>query len=95
MGVTVHFEGQLFSEQAFRQLVELVSSRARSAGWRTELIASDEVTLLRVRDERDWVYIGPVKGIAVFMHDDCDPARFEFDKDLYVQEFTKTQFAGP
>jgi hypothetical protein len=95
MGVTIHFEGQLASEQAYRELVELASSVAKSEGWRTELIASDEVTLLRVRDEKDWYYTGPVKGIAVFLHDDCDPVRFEFDKDLYVQEFTKTQFAGP
>ena len=26
--------------------------------------------------------------------EDCDPVRLEFDSDLYVQEFTKTQFAG-
>jgi hypothetical protein len=95
MGVTIHFEGQLSSEQAYRELVELASSIAESEGWRTESIGSDEVTLLRVRDEKDWDYTGPVKGIAVFLHDDCDPVRFEFDKDLYVQEFTKTQFAGP
>jgi hypothetical protein len=95
MGVTIHFEGQLSSEQAYRELVESASSIAESEGWRTESIGSDEVTLLRVRDEKDWDYTGPVKGIAVFLHDDCDPVRFEFDKDLYVQEFTKTQFAGP
>jgi hypothetical protein len=52
------------------------------------------VTLLRVRDEKDWDYTGPVKGVAVHLHEDCDPVRFEFDRDLYVQEFTKTQFAG-
>jgi hypothetical protein len=95
MGVTIHFEGQLTSEQAYQELVELASSIAKSEGWGTELIGSDEVTLLRVRDEKDCDYTGPVKGIAVFLHDDCDPVRFEFDKDLYVQEFTKTQFAGP
>ena len=94
MGVTIHFEGQLTSERAYRELVELVSSIAKSEGWRTELIASDEVTLLRVREEKDWDYTGPVKGIAVYLHSDCDPVLFEFDKDLYVQEFTKTQFAG-
>jgi hypothetical protein len=26
--------------------------------------------------------------------EDCDPVRLEFDSDPYVQEFTKTQFAG-
>ena len=28
-------------------------------------------------------------------HERCEPVRLEFDGDLYIQEFTKTQFAGP
>jgi hypothetical protein len=52
------------------------------------------VTLHRVRDEKDWDYIGPTKGIVVYLHVNCEPVRLEFDRDLYIQEFTKTQFAG-
>jgi hypothetical protein len=52
------------------------------------------VTLLRVRDEQDWDYTGPVKGIAIYLHQECEPFRLEFDKDLYVQQYTKTQFSG-
>jgi hypothetical protein len=40
-----------------------------------EPIATSDVTVPRVRDEKDW-------------------ERFKFDRDLYIQEFTKTQFAG-
>jgi hypothetical protein len=94
MGVTIHFEGQLTNEAAYQSLINLVSSFANDHGWQTEPIASDEVTLQRVRDEKDWDYTGPVRGIAVYLHPDCDPVRFEFDKNLYLQEFTKTQFAG-
>lgn len=94
MGITIHYEGQLTSESAYQDLVGLVSSVAYAEGWRTEPIASDEVTLQRVRGETDWDYTGPVKGIVVYLHKDCDPVRLEFDRDLYVQEFTKTQFAG-
>jgi hypothetical protein len=94
MGVTIHYEGQLTSEATYQALVGLVSSIAEAKGWRTEPIASDEVTLSRVRDEKDWNYTGPVKGIVVDLHEDCDPIRLEFDRDLYLQEFTKTQFAG-
>ncbi len=94
MGVTIHFEGRLRDQTAYAGLVGVVSSLARSQGWRTETINSAEVTLLRVRDEQEWDYVGPVKGIAVYLHEDCDPVRLEFDRDLYVQEFTKTQFAG-
>lgn len=94
MGVTIPFEGQLLDESAYEKLTEFVSSTATTAGWQTEPIEPKEVTLLRVRDEQDWDYSGPVKGIAVYLHEDCDPVRLEFDKNLYVQEFTKTQFAG-
>jgi len=49
----------------------------------------------RVRDEQDWDYDGPTSGIEILPHERCDPLRLEFDVDLYVQEYTKTQFAGP
>ena len=94
MGVTIHFEGQLTGEEAYVDLIALVSSIAKAEAWKIDPIENSEVTLLRVRSEENWDYVGPVKGITVYLHDDCDPVRFEFDKDLYVQEFTKTQFAG-
>lgn len=94
MGVTIHFEGQLRDEEAYQGLLSTASSFAQKENWPTDVIDSPEVTLLRVRDEQDWDYTGPVKGIALYIHEDCDPVRLEFDRDLYIQEFTKTQFAG-
>jgi hypothetical protein len=94
MGVTIHFEGQLNDEAAYKDLIRVVSSIANAEDWPIEPIASAEVTLSRVRNEKDWEYTGPVKGIVIYSHEDCDPVRLEFDRDLYVQEFIKTQFAG-
>jgi hypothetical protein len=94
VGVTIHFEGQLKDEAAYQGLLEVVCSIASVEAWLTEAIESKATTLSRVRDERDWDYVGPVKGIVIFVAKDCDPVRLEFDSDLYVQEFTKTQFAG-
>ena len=94
MGVTIHFEGQLNNEAAYHKVIDVASSIADAEGWQIEPIASGDVTLPRVRDEKDWNYAGPVKGIVIYVHEDCDPVRLEFDRDLYVQEFTKTQFAG-
>jgi len=94
LGVTIHFEGQLFNEAAFSALLETTSTFARQNGWPTEPLKSKNAKLLRVRDEVDWDYCGPVKGIRIFPHDDCDPIRLEFDSDLYIQDYTKTQFAG-
>jgi hypothetical protein len=94
MGVTIHFEGQLTDQVAFQKLIEAAVEFARNLGWKTELIDSEQYTLSRVRDEKELNYVGPVHGVALYPHADCDPVRLEFDRDLYIQEFTKTQFAG-
>ena len=95
MGVTVHFEGRLRGEQAFADLLRRVEGTANTKTWLTGKFENGEVTLLRVRgDEEGWDYKGPTKGIVIYLHEDCDPVRLEFDRDLYVQEFVKTQFAG-
>jgi hypothetical protein len=96
MGVTIHFDGQLLNEEAFRGLVSAASGFASSHRWLTEPIESEQATLLRVRDnEEAWNYVGSVKGIVLCPSEDCDPVRLEFDRDLHVQEFIRTQFAGP
>jgi len=41
------------------------------------------------------VYSGPVFGVALYPHPDCEPLRLEFDDQLFVQQYVKTQFAGP
>ena len=94
MGVTIHFEGKLNDEGAYEELLTSVSAIARMQSWLTESIDPVQKALPRVRDEQNWDYTGLVKGIIVYMHEDCDPVRLEFDSELYIQEFTKTQFAG-
>jgi hypothetical protein len=93
-GVTIEFEGRLHNEAAHQELTHVAWSNAIAEGRPIEPIASGEVTRLRVRDENDWNYTGPVKGIVISLHEDCDPVRLEFDRGLYVQEFIKAQFAG-
>lgn len=93
MGITVHFEGKLKDESSFESLCENAEAFAKEMEWPFSLISEQEVKLERVRDEEDWDYVGPVKGIEIFPHEACEPFRLEFDKDLYIQEFTKTQFA--
>src|SRR4051794_13914657 len=95
VGVTIHFDGQLLGEDAFSNLMTTARDFAASHTWVTEPIELVQTKLLRVRDnEEEWDYIGPVKGIVLYPSEDCDPVRLEFDRDLYVQEYTKTQFAG-
>ena len=94
MGVTVHFEGRLQYTDAFARLVNLVKQIATEETLLTEIIENQQVKLLRVREEEPRDYLGPTKGIVLYLHEDCEPVRLEFDRDLYIQEWVKTQFAG-
>ena len=95
MGVTIHFEGKLKDHASLEAVVRAADAFARARSWRVEPISEMEAHLARVRDEQDWDYAGPTSGIEILPHERCDPLRLEFDEDLYVQEYTKTQFAGP
>jgi hypothetical protein len=95
MGVTIHFKGQLKGLSEYRQLMEIAKAHAGQNDWPAEEISTEAARLLRVTDdEKNWDYEGPVSGIALFPHPDAEPLRLEFDTDLYVQEYVKTQFAG-
>jgi hypothetical protein len=95
MGVTIHFEGQLKSQRDLALLVEAARETAEKLGWPHRAIAEERAHLARAREEQDWDYVGPITGIELLPHESSDPLRFEFDSNLYVQEFIKTQFAGP
>ena len=45
-------------------------------------------------NDKDCDYVGPVSGLKLIPGNDCEPIKLEFDSNLYVQEWTKTQFAG-
>jgi hypothetical protein len=76
-------------------LIGFAKTYAAQHEWNTELIDSKSATLKRVDDnELDSDYSGPVTGLILQPGGDCEPIRLEFDSDLHVQDYTKTQFAG-
>jgi hypothetical protein len=87
------FEGRLRDDNAYERAALQARTYAAKHYWLVEPIAESEVTLRRVRNEESWDYIGPARGLVLHPHESCDPFRLEFDRDLYVQEFVKTQFA--
>jgi hypothetical protein len=95
MGVTIHFEGRLRDEASYQRAVESARTFALAKGWPVETILEPLVTLKRVRGEEPWDYEGSTKGVALQPHENSDPLRLEFDSQLYVQEYCKTQFAPP
>jgi hypothetical protein len=94
MGVTIHFEGRVKGATAYSLLIDELREFAASHNWKCEELAKSNAVLKRVRDKKPWDYSGPTFGLQLWPHQACDPLRFEFDRDYYVQEFVKTQFAG-
>jgi len=93
MGITIHFEGKLKDEGSFNKVMTSSREFADEQGWPYSDISEEEVTLQRVKGEEDWNYVGPTRGVEIQPHDNSEPLRLEFDKDLYIQEYVKTQFA--
>ncbi len=93
MGVTIHFEGRLRSAEDLDVVIDIAREFAESKNWLSDPIDDPKATLQRVRDEEDWDYEGPVKGVALQPDLNSEPLRLEFDRDFFIQEYTKTQFA--
>jgi hypothetical protein len=94
MGVTIHFEGQLKSGNDFDSLITKAQKFARVNDMPYQSFSEPVKKLGRVKDEQDWNYEGPTKGIKIQPHNNADPLWFEFDNNNYIQEYCKTQFAG-
>jgi hypothetical protein len=94
MGVTIHFEGRLRKEKDFESVIAIGRDLAKRVNAEIVNLDSNNKVLNRVRNEQDWDYKGQVKGIQFLPEENCDPIVLEFDKDFYIQEYCKTQFAG-
>jgi hypothetical protein len=101
MGVTIHYEGQLKSLDALDELLARTRVFAEEQYWTFEIIDDVHKRLERFiadddpeLDGEEQVYEGPVQGIRLLPHPDCEPFTLEFDSHLFFQDYTKTQFAG-
>jgi hypothetical protein len=92
MGVTIHFEGQLTCDDNYNKLIEVAKVFAEENDFQYFLFQEKNKLLQRVRDEKDWDYLGSTKGIQLQPDENCDPLILEFDETLYLQEYCKTQF---
>ena len=102
MGLTIHYQGQLLSESAYESFIAAVTAFAADREWPAHPIAEPSRRLTRILQPEDpgepefeEIYTGPTRGIYLLPHPDCEPLTFEFDRDLFMQDWTKTQFAGP
>ncbi len=93
MGVTIHFEGCLREVAAYENVIQAAKVFAAREGWSWQAINEARTKLERVRDEKDWDYVGPTRGMVLYPHQNSEPLRLEFDASGFVQEYIKTQFA--
>jgi hypothetical protein len=94
MGVTVHFEGTLKSANDYTEVINKATAFATENNFEFETFAFENKKLYRVKDDTDWDYEGATKGIKIKLDDAAEPFILEFDADLYMQEYCKTQFAS-
>ena len=102
MGLTIHYQGQLQSETAFVAFLKLVDDLAAIHRWPSHRITEGRRELIRTLQPEDpdaaeieEAYDGPTRGVYLLPHADCEPLTLEFDRDLFMQSWCKTQFAGP
>jgi len=94
MGVTIHFYGRLKNKESLDEVISIASEFAAEKGCEVFNLDSEKKQLFRVKDGKQSEYEGPVRGIQFHADENCDPFVFEFDDDLYIQQFCKTQYAG-
>ncbi|RXH57551.1 hypothetical protein [Granulicella sibirica] len=101
MGLTIHYQGQLQSEASCERFLTLVKQFAAERNWPAHAIDEAKKQLTRTlqpedphADEYEEVYLGPTRGVYLLPHPECEPLTFEFDRDLFMQDCCKTQFAG-
>jgi hypothetical protein len=94
MGVTVHYEGCLRTPLELEEMIKTVVRYAEGCCWFHRRIDGDATNLLRIIDEKECYYSGPVFGVELRPHTDAEPLKFEFDDEMFLQDFCKTQFAG-
>ena len=101
MGLTIHYQGQLQSEASYEAFLAQVKQFATARNWPAHPIDEAKKQLTRTlqpedpeADEYEEVYLGPTRGVYLLPHPECEPLTFEFDRDLFMQDWCKTQFAG-
>jgi len=93
-GFTIHYEGHAASTNAVNLVISIATSFAKKHGWAVRDASVEKGKLERVIDEKNKDYEGRVTGIIIYPGKHCEPLSLQFGDDLFMQDYTKTQFAG-
>jgi hypothetical protein len=94
MGLTIHFQGHLRSNEHYEKVLQKCKEFADRKSVKVTELMVDSHELIRVMDGKVCEYKSPIRVIAFSPHEKSDSLILEFDSELYIQQFCKTQFAG-
>ncbi len=90
MGITIHYKGKLKSPGLIEQVRDELEDIAKDMGWRYSIFDEDlnkPNTAKLVVDDSGGNITGhlPLKGIIIYVHKDCEPLTFYFDKNGFLR----------
>lgn len=92
MGVTIHYNGTLASKSHYGKVVEVAMEFAEEHDLPFLLFGiNPEPTDGLENEEGGWLC--PIQGICLQPDPMCEPLILEFDEELHMEHFCKTQFA--
>jgi len=99
VGITIHYRGYIKDQEARIKCIELIKGFGIKRQWPFQVLEEkNDVTLDRFFEDengdlQEWIYQGPVDGVILNPHENCEALKFEFDDDLFFQGYVKTQFS--
>jgi hypothetical protein len=93
MGLTIHFQGKLVSDEQYEKLITCAKDFAEENQMPWVPLNNENGSLLRYKDGDFYEYNGTIKGIVIQPGLNCEPFFLQFDKDLIIHQFCKTQYA--
>jgi hypothetical protein len=93
MGLTIHFQGKLASNDQYEKLITCAKDFAEENQMPWLPLNNENGSLLQFKEGSFYEYNGPVKGIVIQPGTNCEPFFLQFDKELFIRQFCKTQYA--
>ena len=94
-GVNIGFDGTAANAVAFQGVILAAELYAECLLWTVKEANIAFVSLMRRVGDTEQEYRGPLTGIGIYPHPMCEPVYIQFGTDLIMQNYVKTQFAGP
>ena len=93
-GVTIHYEGKAKNRAAIARVLDIARAEAHRLNWAVAEANVDSAQLTRIVNETEQPYKGRLTGVVIRPHALCEPLYIQFGRDLFLQDYVKTQFAG-